>query len=779
MTAMTGKRCDRLVLVSYRLPFRLFRNKVVRNAGGLVSAILAMAEKPEIVGRFGRRMVWLGQTEDTPEELEKVQGQVAACDLAAVRLEERLNEKYYNGFCNDTIWPLFHYFPALANFDTSYFEAYRRAQEVFADEVAARLRPTDLVWIHDYHLMLLPALLRERFPSASIGFFLHIPFPSFEVLRLMPRQWREALVRGILGADLAGFHTFDYTQYFLKAVGRTLGIETTMNSVRIEDRLVKAETFPLGIDYARYNQAANDAAVSRERRRLTRVLGKKKLIFSVDRLDYSKGLLYRLAGFERFLEKYPAWRRKLMFNMVVIPSRESVGRYQDLKKEIEATVGRINGKYATLDWRPVVYQYQTLTFAEMVALYDHSDIGLITPIRDGMNLVAKEYLACQRHRPGVLILSEMVGAAAELSEAILINPTDSGEVADAIAKALNMPLEERQAVLERMQQRLQAYDVFAWAKDFFDTLSHLKYEQHVLRIRMVNRAIRCRMAHRYRQATRRLIFLDYDGTLVPFTRDPEAAVPDERLLSQLRRLTGDGRNTVAIVSGRRREFLDQWFGALPVALIAEHGAFIRRPREDWRAMVDGDMSWKPQVRSVFQRYEDRCSGSCIEEKTHSMVWHFRNADPGISLLRSQELKDELRELVTHDSRLHIMEGHKVIEVKRAGYDKGAAALSLLHTDVFDFVLALGDDKTDEDLFRALGPQALTIKIGLMPSLARYNLADQQEVVGFMEHLLDGQVTGDDNAEQGCEVAETPQACWRDGPRAEGPGHGSSLFVPAR
>jgi trehalose 6-phosphate synthase/phosphatase len=392
---------DRLVLVSYRLPFRLFRNRVVRNAGGLVSAMLALAERPEVLGPSPQRIVWVGKTDDTPGELARVQEQVSAFELVPVHLEDRLDDKYYGGFCNDTLWPLFHYFPLLANFDAAHFEAYRQAHEVFYQKVAALLQPTDLVWIHDYHLMLLPGLIRRRFPNANLGFFLHIPFPSFEIFRLMPRVWREALVRGILGADLAGFHTFDYTQYFLRAVGRTLGLETSPNSLVVEDRLVKAETFPLGIDYARFRAATAGREVERERQKLSRILGKKKLIFSVDRLDYSKGLLHRLLGFEQFLERYPKWHEKIVFNMVVIPSRESVGRYQDMKKEIEAVVGRINGRYGSLQWRPLVYQYQSLKFDEMVALYDRSDIGLITPVRNGMNLVAKEYLACQKTNPGV------------------------------------------------------------------------------------------------------------------------------------------------------------------------------------------------------------------------------------------------------------------------------------------------------------------------------------------------------------------------------------------
>ena len=737
MRTANSKCFNRLVLVSYRLPFRHYRNKVVRNAGGLVSAILALVEKPETRRRFRQRIVWVGKTDDTPEELAQVQEQVSTLELVPVHIEDRLDDKYYGGFCNDMLWPLFHYFPLLANFDVAHFDAYRQAHGLFLEKLAAILRPTDLVWVHDYHLMLLPGLIQERFPNADIGFFLHIPFPSFEIFRLMPRGWREAIVRGMLGADVVGFHTFDYTQHFLRGVSRTLGTETTMNSVVVEDRLIKAETFPLGIDYAKFSAATQAREVQREREKLNRVLGKQKLIFSVDRLDYSKGLLHRLVGFEYFLEKYPKWHGKIVFNMVVIPSRESVGRYQDMKKEIEATVGRINGRYGSLTWRPLVYQYQSLSFAEMVALYDRSDVGLITPILDGMNLVAKEYLACQRTNLGVLILSEMAGAAAELSEAILINPTDKAEMATAIAKALDTPLPDRQAVLERMQNRLQTYDVFAWAKDFFDTMDHVKKEQHILKVRLINRSIENQIAQKYHKASRRIMFLDYDGTLVPFSRYPEAAVPGEDLLTQLERLATDASNTLVIVSGRQREFLDKWFGGLRAVLVAEHGAFIRLVPTEWVSEVDPDPAWKRQVLPVLQRYADRCTGAFIEEKSLSLVWHYRNAGPEISLLRSQELKEELRELVSHDPRLHIMEGHKVIEVKKAGYDKGTVALKLLRLAAFDFVLAIGDDKTDEELFRALPPHAVTVKIGITASLAKYNLKDQQQVIQFMGHLLNG------------------------------------------
>ncbi|MBP8305199.1 MAG: trehalose-phosphatase [Phycisphaerae bacterium] len=262
-------------------------------------------------------------------------------------------------------------------------------------------------------------------------------------------------------------------------------------------------------------------------------------------------------------------------------------------------------------------------------------------------------------------------------------------------------------------------------------------EQRVLKIRRISHAIEDEVVRRYSSAARRILFLDYDGTLVPFSKVPEAAVPEERVLSQLRRLSADTRNTLVIVSGRKREFLDQWFGALPVHLIAEHGAFLRTLPGGWTQQADTDPAWKQRFLPVLRRYVDRCVGAFIEEKAFSLVWHYRNADREIALLRSRELEDELRDRVSHESGLQVMEGHKIIEVKQSGYDKGSVAVQLLGSGPFDFVLAVGDDKTDEDLFRALPAHALTFKIGMGVSLARYNLEDQKEVSRLIDRMLAG------------------------------------------
>jgi trehalose 6-phosphate synthase/phosphatase len=657
-------------------------------------------------------------------------------EIVPVTIDPATNEKYYGGFCNDCLWPLFHYFPSQVVLDESYFDSYITANTLFAEKVQSIIEPGDFVWIHDYQLFLLPLLLRKKVPSANIGFFLHIPFPTFELFRILPHRWREAILNGILGADLVGFHTYDYSQYFLRTVSRLLGYETTMNSVQTEESLVRVDSFPIGIDFEKYQSAATQSGeVEQERNTLKKMLKNQKLIFSVDRLDYSKGLLQRLEAFECFLETYPEWLEKIVFNMVVIPSRENIPEYQRMKREIEAVVGNINGKYSTIAWRPVIYQYKTLSFNELVALYDLSLVGLITPIRDGMNLVAKEYVACQVTEKGVLVLSEMAGAAAELGEALLINPTDKRDVAEAINKALLMPLRERIIRNSRMQKRIRTYTVFAWARDMIDGLLLIKKEQVQRKVNLITPAIAAAVLARYMAAGRRAIFIDYDGTLVPFAKVPELAIPDAHALMQLKTLAGNSANAVVLISGRDKNFLEEWFGSVNVHLVAEHGAFQKSPGGEWQSAIDADQGWKATFLPVLQRYADHCNGSFIEDKFSSLSWHFRNAPPEIGFPKANELKEELRTLVSHESKLQVLDGNMVVEIKRTGYDKGIAASKFVAATAYDFVLAFGDDKTDEDLFRALPPDAITIKVGMSQSLAQYNLTSQKEVSRFIGHMI--------------------------------------------
>lgn len=732
---------ERLVIAAYRLPYKFTKTKsgyrAVQNSGGLVSAILALSDSFRKNSRSAGtdKIVWTGIADNLPEDFSSENLVNEHFDMAPIILSRQLNDLFYSGFCNDLIWPLFHYFPSYSVFNNEYFKAYEEANSIFCDELVKIIRPGDFIWIHDYHLMLLPELIRKKRPDATIGFFLHIPFPSYEMFRLLPRHWRESIIRGMLGADLIGFHTHDYTQHFIKSVKRTTGYECHQNLIYTPGKLVKADAFPIGIDYEKFHETCLNKMVNAEKQKIKKYLTTQKLIFSVDRLDYSKGLLLRLKGYETFLEKYPKWLTKVVFNMVVVPSRDNIAKYRKLKKEIEYTVGRINGKYSSLAWRPIIYQYKSLSFNEMIALYDLSDVGLITPLRDGMNLVAKEYIACQGGNQGVLILSEMAGASAELTEAILINPADNLEMAEAIHNALEMKQEEKQIRIKRMQKRISDYNVFAWAFDFFKQTFDTKRRQKLMEVRFINGEIFSQIVSDYQNAKHRILFLDYDGTLVSFAKYPELATLDNNTLKIIRNLSNDSKNEIVIISGRDKDSLEEQFRNVNVTLVAEHGYFIKRTGENWETAFHSADHWKEEVRPILTEFVNRCSGTFIEEKTSSIAWHYRNAETDFVQLRLCELRDNLAEIIRHKTDFEILEGNKVLEVKSGRYDKGQAARSLIKNLPAGFIFAAGDDNSDELLYQALPDTACTIRIGLSPSLAKYNVSGFPDLLKLLNSFI--------------------------------------------
>ena len=729
----------RIVIVAYRLPFTIkHRNgtlTAVQNTGGLVSAVLSLTSRMRNSDRNTAmdKTVWVGMGDFDADQMNSLEEVRDTFELMPVKIPENLNEKFYGGFCNDLIWPLFHYFPSMAVFGKGYFDSYRRANQLFFKELKKIIRPGDFVWIHDYQLFLLPGMVREEFPEASVAFFLHIPFPSYEIFRIMPDGYQKAILKGLLGSDLIGFHTHDYAQHFLKSVKRSLGYDISLNTVMAEDIYSRADAFPISIDFNKFHDSVHLPETEKFISRIRKQKRDRLLIFSVDRLDYTKGFLNRLAAFELFLERYSTMRGRVIFNMVMVPSRDTIMRYQEMKKEIEATVGRINGKYGTLDWNPITYQYKSLKFNELVALYSHSDVGLLTPLRDGMNLVAKEYVAAQHKHYGMLILSELAGAAAEMSESILVNPTDISQMADAIYNALTMKGEEKKVRIEAMKKRLRDYDVFSWADDILRTTVRVKEDRRSYRVRLISREIENGIIESFYRAKSPLLFLDYDGTLVPIRELPEMAIPDVRLISLTERLALV--TELVIISGRNRDFLDKWFSNLNLTLIAEHGAFIRYAGGEWESSVDYDEAWKERIMPLLSRFTNRCKGSFVEEKRASLSWHYRNADEDLSALRAIELKNELEESIVN-MPLQVIDGHKVVEVKMSGYNKGSAAKKLTATGVHDFILAIGDDKTDEELFAALPDNAISLKVGKGPTRAKYNFSRQSEVTEFITRLVE-------------------------------------------
>ncbi len=715
----------KLIIVSNRLPVSIREEegklRVAQSPGGLASGLRTYLNSPRCPLKSG--YVWIGwpggpiRPELQPETTLRCRDEFAAKPVFLTRED---TEAFYEGFCNNTLWPLFHYFPSLVAYDESSWGCYERVNRIFCDAVLETVEPGDLVWVHDYHFLLLPALLKQKMPGLRIGFFLHIPFPSFETFRLLPDRWRAALLEGLLGADLVGFHTHDYTRYFLKCVHRILGPEDEMGQILLTDRVVQAETFPMGVEFDTFSEKATGEEAVRARDELRRPLGDCRIVLSIDRLDYTKGIAHRLLAYQAFLGDNPAWHGRVVLLMVVVPSRTGVVDYQKMKSRIDELVGGINGRFGTLTWTPVLYQYRSFPQEQLVPLYAASEVMLVTPMRDGMNLVAKEYVAARADGTGVLILSEMAGAASELGEALIVNPNDVVSVARAIKTALEMPAEDQRRAMDAMRQRLRRYDVARWADEF---LSALRENRSRLDQRLLSGVMRDRIVWDFRHAARRLLLLDYDGALLPLSEGTNRGRPAPELLSTLTRLTETA--DIVIVSGRTRPVLMDWFAGLDAILAAEDGAWIKERGGEWATAVVQTSDWKPKIRDLMERYVDRLPGAWVEQGDFTLSWHFRRADPDLASLRGRELAEHLLSL-TEASDLKVVESGREIEVRPSGVGKGACCQALLARG-YDFVLAVGTDVTDEELFRALPESAYSIRVGIAKSYARFNVRSRVQV----------------------------------------------------
>jgi trehalose 6-phosphate synthase/phosphatase len=729
---------NRLLIVSNRLPVTIQKKKgklyFNQSVGGLATGLGSFYKS------FNSK--WVGWCGITSEKIGLDEKKTVETKLTKefssypVFLSKRDVELYYSEFCNRTLWPLLHGFTQYATYDRNSWRAYEKVNGVFADSVLEIAEPEDMVWVHDYHLMLLPSLLRKKHPNMAIGFFLHTPFPSSDVFRLLP--WREEILRGLLEADLLGFHTYSYVQNFLMTVRRLLSLNHTLGKIIVDNHMAKVDSFPIGIDYPRFADAETRPKVQASIKKLSSKLGKTRKILSIDRLDYTKGVLHRLKGFDLFLNSYPEFKEKVILVLVAVPSRTKVKRYQSLKKNVDELIGKINGDHGTLGWTPIQYIYRSLPFHSLLALYRISDVAMITPLRDGMNLIAKEYIATKTDGKGILILSEMAGAVEELREAIIVNPNSIEEIAEALKKALSMPEDEQARRNRIMQERLRNYDIKVWAHDFMNSLSQVKKDQKELSAKEVGSEIRLKIIDDYLRSGSRLIFLDYDGTLVPFASTPEAAKPDAELQNLLASLVEDDENQVVIISGRNKEALEEFFEDVNIGLVAEHGAWIRDSKGKWATTGDYNTDWKETIRPILERFKRRTPGALVEEKDFSLVWHYRKADPELSSVRVAELKDTLY-FLTANLKLDVAEGNKIVEVKNAGINKGHAAMKWISKKKWNFILAVGDDVTDEDLFRELPDFAYSIKVGLAPSRAKFRFKSSKDVRSLLIRLRDAKL----------------------------------------
>ncbi|MBN2410926.1 bifunctional alpha,alpha-trehalose-phosphate synthase (UDP-forming)/trehalose-phosphatase [candidate division KSB1 bacterium] len=721
----------KIFIISNRLPINIIKKKeqlkFKPSAGGLATGLSSLYKKYS-----SQWMGWPGIVPVNDAEKKHIVKSLKTENMLPVFLSKQDIDEYYEGFSNRTIWPLFHYFTQYSIYNQKQWDAYIKVNKVFCEELTNKVKPNDIIWIHDYHLMLLPKMIRERTPNATIGFFLHIPFPSFEIFRLLP--WRKEILEGLLGADLIGFHTYDYGRHFVSSVTQITGYESKMFQINHADRITRVDCFPMGIDYEKFASAPKKQAVIRERNRYLQRLANQKIILSIDRLDYSKGLLERLDAFHQFLHDYPEYREKISLVLVVVPSRAKVESYRKLKHQLDEYVGRINGEHGTVAWLPIIYMYRSFSFNTISALYSIADIALITPLRDGMNLVAKEYIANKNDSGGVLILSELAGSAGEMGEALLINPNNQRDIIRTIKNALEMPEDEQLKRNKEMQTKLKRYNINRWGEDFIERLNQTKQLQSTMVIKRIHKKTLDFILDTYDKAERRLIFLDYDGTLVPFKKNPEDANPDGELINLLNQLSISEKNELVLISGRDKNTMNQWFGDMDFNLVAEHGAWLRQKNKQWNVIEPFSNDWKKEIYPVLELYVERTPGSFIEEKEFSLVWHYRKADVGLGELRARELTGTATDL-TGNLDLQILEGNKIIEVKNSGINKGRAALNWLKSENWSFVLAIGDDWTDEDLFKVLPDSAFSIRVGFKSTLAKHNIKSFEQVRNLLRKFV--------------------------------------------
>ncbi|KAK4768101.1 hypothetical protein SAY87_003242 [Trapa incisa] len=705
-----------------------------------------------------------------------------------------LHRKYYHGFCKQYLWPLFHYMlpmcPEYGNrFDRSHWHAYVSANKIYADKVMEVINPEiDFVWLHDYHLMVSPTFLRRRFMRIKLGFFLHSPFPSSEIYRTLPV--REEILKALLNTDLVGFHTFDYARHFLSCCSRMLGLnyESKRGYIGLDyfGRTVNIKILPVGVHMGRLESALNHPFSCAKAREIQGNFRGRKIILGVDDMDIFKGISLKLLAMEQLLVQHPELRGAVVLVQIMNPARSSGKDVEEARRETYTATERINEAFGFSGYKPVVLIDRRMEMYEKTAYYTLAECCIVNAVRDGMNLIPYKYIVC-RHgtskmnqalgissdsspcpHTSTLVVSEFIGCSPSLSGAIRVNPWDIEGVADALNLALSMPTVEKQARHEKHYRYVSSHDIAYWARSFLQDLERSCRDHNSKRLWGVGFGLGFRIlslspsfrklsmdniASAYKRVNRRAIFLDYDGTLVALASISKVPSPEVVLL--LNSLCGDPNNTVFIVSGRDRSSLSGWFRDCPsLGIAAEHGYFVRwNDGSTWETgPLNEDFDWKKIAEPVMQVYTETTDGSYVEPKESGLVWHYRDADPDFGSFQAIELLDHLESVLANEPVV-VKKGQHIVEVKPQGVNKGLAAEKILSKLINDgkcpeFVLCIGDDKSDEDMFESISniastpsfaaaaapPEVFACTVGQKPSKARYYLDDTSEVMTLLRSL---------------------------------------------
>jgi len=722
---------ESLIIVSNRLPVTIGKT-IEKSSGGLVYAMEGLGDDYDL-----KWIGWAGGVVDDPAERRKISDELAQrFNYIPIFLSKQDAEDYYTGFSNSSLWPLLHYMSPYARYEERWWQSYQKVNRIIADAVLDLVQEGDTVWVHDYHLMLLPSYLRQKRPDLKNGFFLHTPFPSYELFRCHPN--REALLEGLLGSNLIGFHTFGYLRHFRSTILRLLGLESEIDHIPQESHKTTIGVYPIGINAVKFLHELQSDEYRKRYNEYKQNYRHKKIVLSVERLDYTKGIPRRLDAIERYLSKTDRWE-DIVFIFINVPSRESVPEYQQLLEEIQGKVGHINSKYATIQNVPVHFIHKSVDFSELCALYSLADVAMVTPLIDGMNLVAKEYLACQREKNGVLILSEFAGAAQELPNALIVNPYNINEVAQAIEQALQLSEKQKQKLVAPMKERVVKYDAGYWADSFFQDLAAQADWEQLPSLLSDTKNLSIEAISPLLQAKSAAFFLDYDGTISELKRKPEDAVPNDEINELFTRLENQENLDIYLISGRKKEDMDQWFSRYPFNLIAEHGYYYRHHNAaEWIVFdTQADLSWKNQIIDIFRLYAGMTPGSNIEEKTSSVVWHYRNSDPEFGTWKANQLVAELYEMLSN-LPVEIHHGQKIVEVGSMQLNKGIVLGHFARLNKYDAVLCAGDDETDESMFRYTDDaEMFSIKIGDgTDTMAKFRISGPKAFRAFLSEVLD-------------------------------------------
>ncbi|XP_028767133.1 alpha,alpha-trehalose-phosphate synthase [UDP-forming] 6 [Neltuma alba] len=704
-------------------------------------------------------------------------------------LPSDLFSRYYHGFCKQQLWPLFHYMLPLSpelggRFNRSLWQAYVSVNKIFADRIMEVINPEDdYVWIHDYHLMVLPTFLRKRFNRVKLGFFLHSPFPSSEIYKTLPI--REELLRALLNSDLIGFHTFDYARHFLSCCSRMLGLsyESKRGYIGLEyyGRTVSIKILPVGIHMGQLQQVLSFTKTEEKVAELIKQFAGRgrTLMLGVDDMDIFKGISLKLLAMEQLLIQHPEWQGKVVLVQIANPARGKGKDVKEVQAETKATVKRINETFGKPGYDPVILIEEPLKFYEKVAYYSVAECCLVTAVRDGMNLIPYEYIVSRQGndkldkvlglssspKKSMLVVSEFIGCSPSLSGAIRVNPWNIDAVADAMDSALEMPDSEKELRHEKHYRYVSTHDVGYWARSFLQDLErtcgdHVRRRWWGIGFGLGFRVValdpnfrKLSMEHivsAYRRTKTRAILLDYDGTLMPQASIDKS--PTSKTIEILSSLCRDKNNMMFLVSARSRKTLAEWFSPCEnLGIAAEHGYFLRLKRDaEWETCGPAtDCSWKQIAEPVMKLYTETTDGSTIEDKETALVWCYEDADPDFGSCQAKELLDHLESVLANEP-VTVKSGQNIVEVKPQGVSKGIVVKRLLSTmqenEISpDFVLCIGDDRSDEDMFEVIssslaGPtlapkaEVFACTVGRKPSKAKYYLDDTAEIVRLMQGL---------------------------------------------